>query len=86
MFSGIINIPIGKKFILKDRTLKINRIHTWHWMQIAFSLGSAFTIDAAKMILSKLGYSEIYGNLITLPICCEVAVRKKRKHLDDVCT
>ena len=48
-----------------------------HGMGKAYYFGAAFTVDAAKMILTKLGYSETYGNLITLPICCEVAVRKK---------
>lgn len=42
----------------------------------AYYFGAAFSVQAAKMLLSKLGITETYREMITLPESCEVAVRK----------
>jgi beta-galactosidase len=43
----------------------------------AYYLGSAFSLNAAKKILTNLGYDEPYSNIIELPECCEIAIRTK---------
>lgn len=43
----------------------------------AYYFGGAFTRDTAEVFLKKLGAAEPYGNVLTLPQCCELAVRAK---------
>ena len=43
----------------------------------AWYYGTAFTEEAAKVFLEKLGVAEPYVKLVELPAECEVAVRKK---------
>lgn len=43
----------------------------------AYYFGGAFALDTAKAFLEKLGAAEPYGDVISLPEGCELAVRKK---------
>lgn len=41
----------------------------------AYYFGGAFALDTAKVFLEKLGLAEPYGDVLTLPEGCELAVR-----------
>ncbi len=43
----------------------------------AYYFGGAFSPDTAQVFLRRLGEAEPYGELIELPACCELAVRRK---------
>ena len=43
----------------------------------AYYFGGAFGLDTARIFLKKLGVANPYGNRITAPECCEIAVRTK---------
>ena len=43
-----------------------------------YYFGSVFTEMAAKIFLNKLNIAEPYGDIIELPQCCEIAVRKRK--------
>lgn len=43
----------------------------------AWYYGSAFNVDSARVFLEKLGVASPYGDWITLPATCELAVRAK---------
>lgn len=43
----------------------------------AYYYGTAFTTEAAKVFLDNLNVIEPYGDIVTLPECCELAVRIK---------
>ena len=45
----------------------------------AYYFGAAFSTNAAKMLLNKLNFTQTYIDIIELPECCEVAVRKNDK-------
>lgn len=42
----------------------------------AYYFGGAFALDTAKVFLEKLGVAEAYGDVISLPESCELAVRR----------
>lgn len=44
-----------------------------------YYFGAAFSTAAAEMILQKLGYATPYAEVLELPRCCELAIRKKGK-------
>lgn len=43
----------------------------------AYYFGGAFALDTVHTFLEKLGVAEPYRNIITLPECCELALRSK---------
>lgn len=43
----------------------------------AYYFGGAFALDTAKVFLEKLGAVAPYGDKLSLPECCELAVREK---------
>lgn len=43
----------------------------------AYYFGAAFSVQAAKMFLQRFMLDEPYRQIIELPECCEVAIRKK---------
>jgi len=43
----------------------------------AYYFGGAFALDTARVFIGKLGVGEPYGNQISLPESCELAVREK---------
>lgn len=42
----------------------------------AYYFGGAFALDTARVFLEKLGVAEVYGDVISLPETCELAVRR----------
>lgn len=42
-----------------------------------YYFGGAFGLDTARIFLKKLGVAQPFGNRITAPECCEIAVRTK---------
>lgn len=42
-----------------------------------YYFGGAFGLDTARIFLKKLGVAQPFGNRITAPECCEIAVREK---------
>lgn len=46
----------------------------------AYYYGSAFNEASAKIFLEKLGVADPYADLVTVPACCEIAVRAKGEH------
>lgn len=45
----------------------------------AYYFGGAFALDTARTFLEKLGVAEPYGEMVSLPEGCELAVRKGEK-------
>ena len=43
----------------------------------AYYYGTAFTTEAAKVFLEKLDVMNPYADVLTVPECCEIAVRRK---------
>lgn len=52
-------------------------IHNRYGKGEVYYYGAAFSEDTAALFLKKTGVAEPYGNLITLPSTCELAVRTK---------
>lgn len=50
-----------------------------HGEGTVYYFGSAFSTVAAELLLQKLGYARPYGEILELPECCELAVRKKNE-------
>lgn len=45
-----------------------------------YYFGGAFALDTAKLFLKKLGVAEMFGDIIAVPECCEIAVRQKEDY------
>ncbi|MCL2361618.1 MAG: beta-galactosidase [Defluviitaleaceae bacterium] len=44
----------------------------------AYYLGSAFNVKTAKLLLNKIGIKQAYVDIIEVPECCEIMVRKNK--------
>lgn len=54
-------------------------IHNSYCNGEVYYYGAAFAEDTAELFLRNTGMAEPYGNLLTLPSTCELAVRTKEE-------
>lgn len=84
VFNDIL-CPVGQDaetiatYINSDYCGKPALIHHTYGKGHTYYFGGAFCMETAKVFLKKLGAISPYQHLLTIPECCELAVRKKEQ-------